>query len=41
MYEMKEEYLTGIPFIDEEHAKLFEIADEAYELCQAFLKMSQ
>lgn len=32
MYEMKEEYLTGIPFIDEEHTKLFEIADEAYEL---------
>lgn len=34
MYEMKEEYYTGIEQIDEEHKKLFEIADEAYELCQ-------
>ena len=32
MYEMKPEYLTGIDFIDEEHTKLFEIANEAYEL---------
>lgn len=32
MYEMKPEYYTGIEFIDKEHARLFEIADEAYEL---------
>jgi hemerythrin len=32
MYEMKPEYYTGIDFIDEEHTKLFAIADEAYEL---------
>lgn len=32
MYEMKPEYYTGIEFIDQEHARLFEIANEAYEL---------
>lgn len=32
MYEMKPEYYTGIKFIDEEHKKLFEIANTAYEL---------
>ena len=32
MYEMKKEYLTGIELIDEEHAKLFEYADQIYEL---------
>ncbi|HOQ37090.1 MAG TPA: hemerythrin family protein [Acetivibrio sp.] len=32
MYEMKPEYYTGIDFIDEEHTRLFAIADEAYEL---------
>ncbi|MDF2819734.1 MAG: iron-binding protein hemerythrin [Clostridiales bacterium] len=32
MYEMKEEYLTGIEFIDQEHTRLFEIADETYQL---------
>lgn len=32
MYEMKQEYYTGIEFIDEEHKKLFEIANTAYEL---------
>jgi len=32
MYEMKPEYYTGIDFIDQEHARLFEIANEAYEL---------
>jgi len=36
MYEMKPEYFTGIDFIDKEHARLFAIADEAYQL----LKMS-
>lgn len=32
MYEMKPEYYTGIEFIDEEHKKLFEIANRLYEL---------
>lgn len=32
MYEMKPEYYTGIEFIDEEHKKLFEIANTAYDL---------
>ncbi|MDF2906387.1 MAG: hypothetical protein K0R34_1708 [Herbinix sp.] len=32
MYEMKEDYYTGIDFIDQEHAKLFSICSEAYEL---------
>lgn len=32
MFEMKDEYLTGIQFIDEQHAELFRIAKEAYEL---------
>lgn len=32
MYEMKEEFKTGIDFIDEQHSRLFEIADEAYTL---------
>ena len=34
MYEMKDEYRTGIEMIDEEHTRLFEIADELYELFQ-------
>lgn len=32
MFEMKEEYYTGIELIDQQHKKLFEIADEAYNL---------
>lgn len=32
MYEMKDEYLTGIEFIDNEHRRLFEIAEETYQL---------
>lgn len=32
MYEMKDEYLTGIKMIDAEHRRLFEIADEIYQL---------
>lgn len=32
MYEMKDEYLTGIEEIDNEHRQLFEIAQEAYQL---------
>ena len=32
MYKMKDEFKTGIDFIDEQHARLFEIANEAYTL---------
>lgn len=32
MYEFKNEYVTGIASVDEEHKRLFEIADEAYQL---------
>lgn len=32
MYEFKEEYKTGIDFIDEQHKVLFEIADKTYTL---------
>jgi len=32
MYEFKEEYVTGIASVDTEHKRLFEIADEAYQL---------
>lgn len=32
MYEIKDEYLTGIELIDTEHRRLFEIAEKAYQL---------
>ncbi len=32
MYVFKDEYRTGIDSIDQEHIKLFEIADRAYEV---------
>lgn len=32
MYEMKEEYKIGVDHIDEQHKKLFELADKAYML---------
>ena len=32
MYEMKDEYLTGIESIDNEHRRLFELAEEVYQL---------
>ena len=32
MTEMKDEYLTGIEQIDNEHRRLFEIAEELYQL---------
>jgi hemerythrin len=34
MYEMKPEFFTGIELIDSEHARLFELANEAYQLMQ-------
>ena len=38
MYEFKEEFLTGIEEIDKEHRRLFEIAEELYELkCEEFI----
>ncbi len=32
MYEFKDEFLTGIEMIDNEHRRLFEIAEELYQL---------
>ena len=32
MYEMKPEYYTGIDAIDREHTRLFELAEETYQL---------
>jgi len=32
VYEMKEEYKIGVESIDEQHKKLFELADKAYML---------
>lgn len=32
MFEMKEEYKIGIKLIDDEHEKLFEIGERAYQL---------
>ena len=32
MFEMKPEYYTGIDFIDQEHARLFELAQETHDL---------
>ena len=40
-YEFTEEYYTGIPKIDEDHAKLFEIANRAYELLTNQFKMDK
>lgn len=34
MYQMKPEFFTGIEIIDTEHARLFELANEAYQLMQ-------
>ncbi len=34
MYQITEDYYTGIPLIDEEHTHLFELADAAYNLLQ-------
>ena len=32
MYEMKKEYFVGVPLIDEEHAQIFDYANQIYEL---------
>ena len=32
MYEMKPEYYTGIQTIDQEHTRLFELAEETHQL---------
>ena len=32
MYQMKPEYYTGVDFIDREHTRLFELAQETHEL---------
>lgn len=32
MYKIKKEYFTGIEIVDKEHTRLFEIAEELYQL---------
>ena len=32
MYELKSQYLTGMEMIDEQHRRIFKLADEAYQL---------
>lgn len=32
MYEIRPEYLTGIEFIDKEHTRLFELAQETHDI---------
>lgn len=32
MYELKPQYYTGIEAIDEQHSKIFKLADDAYKL---------
>lgn len=32
MYELKEQYLTGMETIDDQHRKIFQLADQVYEL---------
>lgn len=34
MFNWKEDYETGVAFIDEQHQKLFEIGNRAFELCR-------
>ena len=34
MFEMKDEYFTGVEVIDEQHSKLIEIAEMVYQLLQ-------
>lgn len=41
MITWKPEYATGIPVCDEQHAKLFEIADRAYTLLQNDLSLDK
>ena len=31
-YEFTDDYLTGIPSVDEQHSKLFDLTNECYEL---------
>lgn len=35
MYEMKPEYFTGIELVDSEHKRLFELAEQTYQLLKA------
>ena len=41
MYAFKEEYKTGIDFIDEQHEKLFDIADRTYYLLKDELSIDK
>jgi hemerythrin len=41
MYEMKDEYRTGIKSIDEQHEKIFNIADKTYMLLKNDLSIDK
>ncbi|MGN0144698.1 MAG: bacteriohemerythrin [Clostridium sp.] len=41
MYKMKKEFETGINFIDEQHTKLFEIANDTYNLLHNEFKVDK
>mgnify|MGYP001593840550 FL=1 len=41
MFEMKDKYKTGILFIDEEHEKLFEIGEKAFQLLKSQYKIDK
>lgn len=41
MFEMKDEYKIGIKFIDEQHKRLFDLADEAYTLLKNDLALDK
>ena len=41
MFEMKDKYKTGILFIDEEHEKLFEIGEKAFQLLKNQYKIDK
>lgn len=41
MFEMQEKYKTGIPHIDLEHEKLFEIGEKAYQLLKSTYELDK
>lgn len=41
MFEMKDEYKLGIANIDDQHAKLFELGDQAYKLLKDRYKIDK
>ena len=41
MFEFKDEFKTGIDFIDEEHKKLFELTQRTYDIYKDELKIDK